>query len=191
MFVFPQNLHVEGLIPNVMAFGRCLGLDKVTRIGPHDGIGVLAVKWLSLIWLFANPWTAAHQAPLSSIVSRSFFKFMSIESVMLSNHLILCCPLLLLPSMRGMQTLNWSLWDLVPWPGIKPRPPALESWSLSLLTTKEVPWCPQTPRCSLSLHHVRTQWEDDHLEARKKGLRRNQTHQHLDLEPPASRTVRK
>ena len=47
--MFPQNLHVEGLIPNVMAFGRCLGLDKVTRIGPHDGIGVLAVKWLSLI----------------------------------------------------------------------------------------------------------------------------------------------
>ena len=44
MFVFPQNLHVEGLIPNVMAFGRCLGLDKVTRIGPHDGIGVLVRK---------------------------------------------------------------------------------------------------------------------------------------------------
>ena len=51
MFGFPQNLHVEGLIPSVMAFGRCLGLDKVTRIGPHDGTGVLAVKWLSLIRL--------------------------------------------------------------------------------------------------------------------------------------------
>ena len=45
-----------------------------------------------------TPWTAACQAPLSSSVSWSFLRFMSIESVMLSNHLILCCPLLLLPS---------------------------------------------------------------------------------------------
>ena len=53
---------------------------------------------LSCVWLFATPWTAAHQASLSITNSRSLFKFMSIESVMLSNHLILCCPLLLLPS---------------------------------------------------------------------------------------------
>ena len=45
-----------------------------------------------------TPWTAARQAPLSSTISRSLLGFMSIESVMLSNHLILCCPLLLLPS---------------------------------------------------------------------------------------------
>ena len=44
MFVFPQNVHVEGPIPTVMAFGGCLGLDKVTSIGPHDGLGVLADK---------------------------------------------------------------------------------------------------------------------------------------------------
>ena len=44
------------------------------------------------------PWTAARQAPLSSTVSPNFLEFMSIESVMLSNHLILCHPLLLLPS---------------------------------------------------------------------------------------------
>ena len=43
-------------------------------------------------------WTAAHQAPLSSIISQNLLKFMSIESVMLFNHPILCCPLLLLPS---------------------------------------------------------------------------------------------
>ena len=48
--------------------------------------------------LLVTPWTAAHQASLSITNSRSLFKFMSIESVMLSNHLILCCPLLLLPS---------------------------------------------------------------------------------------------
>ena len=53
---------------------------------------------LSPIRLFATPWTAACQSPLSSTSSQSLLKFMSIESVMLSNHLILCCPLLLLPS---------------------------------------------------------------------------------------------
>ena len=45
-----------------------------------------------------TPWTAAHQAPLSSSISQSLLKFISIESVMLSNHLILCGPLLLLSS---------------------------------------------------------------------------------------------
>ena len=45
-----------------------------------------------------TPWTTACQAPLFSTISWNLFKFMSIESVMLSNHLILCCPLLLLPS---------------------------------------------------------------------------------------------
>ena len=45
-----------------------------------------------------DPWTAAHQASLSITNSRSLLKLMSIKSVMPSNHLILCCPLLLLPS---------------------------------------------------------------------------------------------
>ena len=52
----------------------------------------------SCVWLFVTPWTAAHQASLSFILSRSLLKLMSIESVMPSNHLILCRPLLLLPS---------------------------------------------------------------------------------------------
>ena len=47
---------------------------------------------------FCSPWTAACQNTLSSAVSQSLLKFMSFESVMLSNHLILCYPLLLLPS---------------------------------------------------------------------------------------------
>ena len=45
-----------------------------------------------------TPWTAAHQASLSFTISQSLLKFIFIESVMLSNHLILCHPLLLLPS---------------------------------------------------------------------------------------------
>ena len=58
----------------------------------------LVVQPLSHVQLFAIPWTAAHQASLSITSSRSLLKLMSIESVMPSNHLILCHPLLLLPS---------------------------------------------------------------------------------------------
>ena len=58
----------------------------------------VVVDLLSHVPLFATPQTAARQAPLSSTVSWSFLKFMSIESVRPSNHLILCHPLLLLPS---------------------------------------------------------------------------------------------
>ena len=53
---------------------------------------------LSRAWLFSTAWTAAHQASLSITSSRSLLKLMSIESVMPSNHPILCCLLLLLPS---------------------------------------------------------------------------------------------
>ena len=53
---------------------------------------------LSHVQFFATPWTAAHQASLSITNSQSLPKLISIESVMPSNHLILCCPLLLLPS---------------------------------------------------------------------------------------------
>ena len=57
-----------------------------------------SVQSLSCVWLFVTPWTAAHQTSLSITNSRSLLKLMSIESVMPSNHLILCDPLLLLPS---------------------------------------------------------------------------------------------
>ena len=56
------------------------------------------VQSLSRVWLFATPWTAARQAFLSFTVSRSLLKLMFINSVMPSNHLILCHLLLLLPS---------------------------------------------------------------------------------------------
>ena len=57
-----------------------------------------SVQSLSGIQLLVSPWTAAHQASLSITNSRSLLKLMSIESVMPSNHLILRCPLLFLPS---------------------------------------------------------------------------------------------
>ena len=59
---------------------------------------LVSVQLLSCVRLFATPWTAAHLASLSVTNSQSFLKLISIELVMLSNHLILCCLLLLLPS---------------------------------------------------------------------------------------------
>ena len=59
---------------------------------------LIVIQLLSCVQLFATPWTAACQAYLSFIISRSLLKIMSIELVMPSTHLILCCLLLLLPS---------------------------------------------------------------------------------------------
>ena len=57
-----------------------------------------SVQSLCRVWLFATQWTALHQASLSMTNPQSLLKLMSVESVMPSNHLILCRPLLLLPS---------------------------------------------------------------------------------------------
>ena len=59
---------------------------------------VCFIQSFNCVLLFATPWTAAHQAPLSFNIARSLLKFMSVASVLLYNHLILCHPLLLLPS---------------------------------------------------------------------------------------------
>ena len=59
---------------------------------------MVVVQWVNHVWLFETPWTAVRQAPLSSTISQSLLRFMSIESVTLSNCLILCHPLLLLSS---------------------------------------------------------------------------------------------
>ena len=78
------GIHVEGSGPGVEGRGR-RGLFS-------------SVQLLSRVQLFATPWTAARQASLSITNSRSLLKLTSIELVMSSNHLILCHPLLLLPS---------------------------------------------------------------------------------------------
>ena len=59
---------------------------------------VVVVQLLSRFWLFATPWTVAHQASLSITNTQSLLQLMSMESVVPYNHLILCHPLLLLPS---------------------------------------------------------------------------------------------
>ena len=66
--------------------------------GSMDHPIISSVQSLSRVWLFATPWTAAHQASSSITNSQSLLKLISIELVMPSNHLILCRPLLLPPS---------------------------------------------------------------------------------------------
>ena len=69
-----------------------------------------SVQLLSCVQLFVTPWTTAHQASLSFTISQSLLKLMSIESMMPSNHLILCYPLLLLPSIfptSGSFSVSW------------------------------------------------------------------------------------
>ena len=69
-------------------------------------MGIFYVQWvkhvdvqsLSCVQLFATPWNVAHQPSLFFMISQSLLRLLSIELVMPSNHLFLCCPLLLLPS---------------------------------------------------------------------------------------------
>ena len=65
---------------------------------PLSGLGFSSVQSLSCVWLFVTPWTAAQQASLSITNSRRLLKLMLIKLMMATNHLILCCPILLLPS---------------------------------------------------------------------------------------------
>ena len=87
---------------------------------------VVVVQLLSRVWLFTTPRTAACQACLFFIISLSLLKLTSIESVMPSNHFILCCPLVLLPSIfpsirvfsnESSLCIMWpyTSFDAIPW----------------------------------------------------------------------------
>ena len=76
-----------------------------------------SVQSFSRGWLFANPWTAARQAPLSNTNPQSLLKLMCLASVMPSNHLILCRPLLLLPSIfPSIRVFSNELVHHIRWP---------------------------------------------------------------------------
>ena len=80
---------------------------------------IVVVQLLSRVWLFATPWTAAHQASLFFTISWNLLKLMSIESVMPSNHLILCRPLLLLSQSSQQQGLSNASALHIRWPSIR------------------------------------------------------------------------
>ena len=88
-----------------------------------------SVQWLSPVQLFATPWTAACQAFMSTINSQSLLKFMSIESLMPSNHLFLCRPFLLLPSsFPSIMVFSNDLVFRIRWP---------KYWSFSISPSNE------------------------------------------------------
>ena len=90
-------------------------------------MAISSVQSLSHVRLLATPWMAARQASLSIINSQSLLKLMSIESVMPSNHLILCHPLLLLPSIfPSIQVFSNELVLCIRWP---------KYWSFSFSTS--------------------------------------------------------
>ena len=95
-----------------------------------------SVQWLSRVQLFATPWIAACQASLSIKISQSSLKLMSIESVMPSSHLILCHPLLLLPSIL-QASRSFPLSQLFSWGG--------QSTGVSALAS----FLPKNPRADL------------------------------------------
>ena len=74
------------------------GLQKAKNKVAFSSVQFSSVQLFSRVWLFQTPWTAEHQASLSITNLGSLLKLMSIESVIPSNHLILCHPCLLLPS---------------------------------------------------------------------------------------------
>ena len=78
--------------------GKVLGFNSLAIPYLKTSTACVVVQPISCVRLFETPWTAARQASLSFAVSQSLLKLMSTESVMPSNHLILCHPLLLLPS---------------------------------------------------------------------------------------------
>ena len=90
--------HEMWLVFQLNSRGSAPGMLMEQFSPAHPWQFVVVVQSFSHVQLFATLLTAAHQAPLSSTISRSLLQFMSIESVMPSNHLILRCWLLLLPS---------------------------------------------------------------------------------------------
>ena len=87
-----QDSHTSGRLFHLSH----LGIFILSLRGNY--MSVVAVQSHSCVQIFVTPWTAAHQASLSFTLSLSLLKFMSIESVRPSNHLIISCLLLLLPS---------------------------------------------------------------------------------------------
>ena len=100
---FPQGVSLHSP-PSVHRLPMSSSLDRLSPkvwapvAKRHTPDFPVVVQLLSCVWLFETPWTAARQASLSYTISWSLLKLMSIELMMPCNHIILCCPLLLLPS---------------------------------------------------------------------------------------------
>ena len=92
----PQSIVLHSTAPRTLRARHGALLISAPYLGSVSSFP--SVQFSRSVQLFVTPWTAARQASLSITSSRMLLKLMSIESVMPSNHLILCCPLFLLPS---------------------------------------------------------------------------------------------
>ena len=98
-FPVSKNTHQNSLFLVILVFRAWIFSILLECMDKHPQLlHFSSVQSLSRVWLFVTPWTAACQATLSFTISQSLLKLMSIELVMPSNYLILCHPLLLLPS---------------------------------------------------------------------------------------------
>ena len=122
-FFIPFNIQLVSTFPQ-LSYNFCLLLSSVQ---------------FSRVQLIATPWTAARQASVSITNSQSLLIFMSTESVMPSNHLILCRPLLLLPPIPPLNGLPFPIPGDLPNPGIELASPALAG----ICFTTESPETPQ------------------------------------------------
>ena len=111
--------------------------QHLTKVNIHDKNShesgyrqvIVIVQLPSRVWLSVTPWTAAHQVSLSFAISLSLLKLMSTESVMPPNHLILCHPLLLLPSIfPSIRVFSSESALCVMWP---------KYWSFSISSSNE------------------------------------------------------
>ena len=148
---FTSNSTCHWMIPTEgLLFIEIIGFSKWLRLQraplpqlfrPHhrknSARGQFISVWLlSHVWLFATPWTAAHQASLSINNFQSLLKLMPIESVRPSNHLIFCCPFLLLPSIfPSIRVFSYESVLLIRWPKywsfsfISVLPITIQEWS--------------------------------------------------------------
>ena len=129
------------------------------------------IQLLSHVWLFPTPWTVACQVSLSFTISQSLLKLMSIELLMPSNHLILCCPFLLLheifPSIRVFSNES----SLFQWVGSFPMSRLCIRWpefggSASILPVNIQGWfpCCPSPLATTSLFSITGFWHLHFLE---------------------------
>ena len=143
--LFPLSLPhlgcplLKSIIPKILLYSYCFSAQEFKRTRfdplfksklslwhwkPFNSVQFSSFQLLSHVQLFVTPWTGACQTSLSITNSRSLLRLMSIESVMPSNHLILCCPLLLLPSIfPSFRVFSNELVLCIRWP---------KYWSFSL-----------------------------------------------------------
>ena len=115
--------------PSVRKMLLSFAISVISSLPVWSLTGLCCCCSVSCVQLFATQRTAVHQDSLSITISWSLLKLMSIESVMPSNHLILCCPLLLLPSiLPSIRVFSNELAHRIRWP---------KCWSFSISPSNE------------------------------------------------------